>query len=528
MTDAPMHAAGTHTDEADRKVVEQEQDEIGNFVMGLSADGIKRATGSPSSPVKRRGNMTEPHQSLGGEEPSRASYLLDGRRVQISDLLRHGLLKEGDTLTFNRPQIGASYEATVTAKGWLRLENGEEARSPSRAAYIAAGGGAFAGWHAWVLSDGRSLSRLRQQLLDMSASEVNAHGREHSTPRLFLSPAERHDRLKAAAELAEAGQPQSMSVQELLSWWGATGRGAVNDHIEAELANHGMVTSPGFDKVPLTTTVRLVKEAAEEEKDVDSAPESPFRMLTGLPADAASPETGLTVGTLPSALGDAVVSVKPTATFEEAITLMTLYDFSQLPVLTSPHNLRGAVSWKSIARAWHADPDAPFSHAVVEPHVVRYDHDLIDVLPMLAESDFVLVKDQQNKIAGIVTAADVAQAYGDLASHFLIIGEMDRRLRQIIAGTFTLEEVSALCDPDEERVTSFGDLTVGDYQRVLENPERWEQLGWRLHRKTFIDWLEEVRKIRNNVMHFNSSDPLPKADVDKIRNLNKLLRDYGE
>lgn len=192
-----------------------------------------------------------------------------------------------------------------------------------------------------------------------------------------------------------------------------------------------------------------MKEAAEEEKDVDSAPESSFRMLTGLPADAASPETGLTVGTLPSALGDAVVSVKPTATFEEAITLMTLYDFSQLPVLTSPHNLRGAVSWKSIARAWHADPDAPFSHAVVEPQVVRYDHDLIDVLPMLAESDFVLVKDQHNKIAGIVTAADVAQAYGDLASHFLMIGEMDRRLRQIIAGTFTLEEVSAFATRTE-------------------------------------------------------------------------------
>ncbi|MFF8943016.1 CBS domain-containing protein [Streptomyces sp. NPDC014864] len=207
---------------------------------------------------------------------------------------------------------------------------------------------------------------------------------------------------------------------------------------------------------------------------------------------------------------------------------MALHDFSQLPVLTSPHNLRGAVSWKSVAQAWHADPDAPFSRALFDPQVVRYDHDLIDVLPMLAESDFVLVRDQHNKIAGIVTAADVAQAYGDLASHFLLIGEMDRRLRQIIASTFTLEEVSALCDPDGERVTSFGDLTVGDYLRVLENPECWEQLGWRLHRKTFVDWLEEVRKIRNNVMHFNSSDPLPKADVDKIRNLNKLLRDYVE
>ncbi|MEV6662017.1 hypothetical protein [Streptomyces nigra] len=45
MTDAPTHAADTDTDEADdaadRKVVEQEQDEIRGFVKGLSADDIK-------------------------------------------------------------------------------------------------------------------------------------------------------------------------------------------------------------------------------------------------------------------------------------------------------------------------------------------------------------------------------------------------------------------------------------------------------------------------------------------------------
>jgi hypothetical protein len=154
--------------------------------------------------------------------------------------------------------------------------------------------------------------------------------------------------------------------------------------------------------------------------------------------------------------------------------------------------------------------------------------DLIDLLPTLAEHDFVLVRDQRNAIAGIVTAADVAQAYGDLAGHFLLIGEMDRRLRQVIAGAFTLPEVTKLCDPKGERITSFGDMSVGDYKRVLENPELWQQLGWPLDRRVFIERLEEIRKIRNNVMHFNSSDPLPKGDVDKIRNLNKLLREYGE
>ncbi|MDQ0911100.1 putative transcriptional regulator [Streptomyces canus] len=461
------------------------------------------------------------------ETQSRARYLLDGRRVALADLLSAGLLSDGEHLTFVRPRMGETHEATVTSRGWIRLADGEEFRSPSKAAMVAVGYGSFDGWAAWQLDDGRFLMQLRQELLDRAAEEADPTEPEEQR-QTSLSPSERHARLKKARESAEAGSPFPLSVQELLGWWGATGRGLVNEQIEAELANHSLITSPEFDKVPLTATVHLVKAAEEDPEDIP---------LAGSPATVTVPastseelesrETGLTVGTLPSALGG-VISVKPTATFEEVITLMVLHDFSQLPVLAGPHNPRGSVSWKSIARARHADPGAQLSQAIVDARDVRYDHDLLDILPTLAEHDFVLVRDQRNAIAGIVTAADVAQAYGDLAGHFLLIGEMDRRLRQVIVGAFTLPEVTKLCDPKGERIASFGDMTVGDYQRVLENPELWEQLGWPLDRKVFIARLEEIRRIRNNVMHFNSSDPLPKADVDKIRNLNKLLREYGE
>ncbi|MFJ8939798.1 CBS domain-containing protein [Streptomyces sp. NPDC102365] len=458
---------------------------------------------------------------------SRARYLLDGRRVTLSDLLGAGLLAEGERLTFVRPRMGETHEATVTARGWIRLTDGEEFRSPSKAAVATVGYGSFDGWAAWQVDDGRFLLQLRQELLDRAAAEADpaeSEDAQHTT----LSPSERHARLKKARKSAEAGSPFTLSVQEMLGWWGATGRGLVNEQIEAELANHSLITSPEFDKVPLGTTVHLVKAAEEDVEDIPiTGPPATVLVPTGTSEEPDSRETGMTVGTLPSALGG-VISVKPTATFEEAITLMVLHDFSQLAVLAGPHNLRGAVSWKSIARARHADPGAHLSQAIVDARDVRYDHDLIDALPTLAEHDFVLVRDQRNAIAGIVTAADVAQAYGDLAGHFLLIGEMDRRLRQVIAGAFTLPEVTKLCDAKGERIASFGDMTVGDYKRVLENPELWERLGWPLDRKVFIDRLDEIRKIRNNVMHFNSSDPLPKGDVDKIRNLNKLLREYGE
>ncbi|KUJ38367.1 hypothetical protein ADL25_24405 [Streptomyces sp. NRRL F-5122] len=300
--------------------------------------------------------------------------------MTIADLLGSGLLKEGERLRFVRPRVGESHEAAVTRRGWIRLSDGEEFRSPSKAAMAAVGNGTFDGWEAWQADDGRYLTQLRQELLDRAAEEADPTAPEKEQHLTSVSPRERHARLKEARESAETGRPLSLSVQELLAWWGATGRGAVNDQIQAELANHSLITSPEFDKVSLTATVQLVKAAEEQTQDIP---------LAGSPATAAAPvgvseeldsrETGLTIGTLPSALAG-IVSVKPTATFEEVITLMVLHDFSLLPVLAGPHNLRGSVSWKSIARARHADPGAHLSQAIVDARDVRYDHDLIDVL----------------------------------------------------------------------------------------------------------------------------------------------------
>ena len=52
------------------------------------------------------------------------------------------------------------------------------------------------------------------------------------------------------------------------------------------------------------------------------------------------------------------------------------------------------------------------------------------------------------------------------------------------------------------------------------------KLGWPLDRSTFIKRLDELRVIRNNVMHFNP-EPLPANTVDRLRYILKLLRDFG-
>jgi hypothetical protein len=55
----------------------------------------------------------------------------------------------------------------------------------------------------------------------------------------------------------------------------------------------------------------------------------------------------------------------------------------------------------------------------------------------------------------------------------------------------------------------------------------WEKLGWPLDRATVVKRLDELRGIRNDVMHFNP-DPLPQDAVEKLRNALKLLHEYGD
>jgi hypothetical protein len=91
-----------------------------------------------------------------------------------------------------------------------------------------------------------------------------------------------------------------------------------------------------------------------------------------------------------------------------------------------------------------------------------------------------------------VTVADVVGAYGDIASPFFLIGEIDQTLRSLIEQTFDIERVVELCDPGGSRaLNSFDQLTLGDYQCVLVNKALWRELGWSLDRKVFATRLKE-------------------------------------
>ncbi|KAA9166917.1 CBS domain-containing protein [Amycolatopsis acidicola] len=450
-------------------------------------------------------------------------YLIGGRRVTVADLLEAGLIKAGTKLRFKRNRIGVTYDATVTDKGRIRLEpDGEEFRSPSRAAMVAAGMRAVDGWHAWLVVDqDRLLDAVRQELLDraISTAAAAAYRQSEDTARQRI-----HERLRQARARADEHNPERISVRQLLELWGATDRGDQVSQIEADLANHGLMTSPSFRAVTLDTVVSLTTPPDDEE----APPAAETSEIEDLPVGedyegGSDLNVRLTLGNLSPLAG--VESVSPNSTLEEAITKMLLNDYSQLAVLNGPRTLRGAVTWRSIVQAMHQKSDASIADAI-DSHVevAKYDRDLFEVLPTLQQREFVFVLDESNEVKGIVTTSDVAQRYGEMATPFFQLGELDQTLRWILSRALDVPTVQPLCG---RPITSFDQLSFGDYQRILENRKVWRKLGWPLDRQPFITRLEKIRLIRNKVMHFHP-DPVPEDAIDMLRNFNSVLHQYRD
>ena len=135
------------------------------------------------------------------------------------------------------------------------------------------------------------------------------------------------------------------------------------------------------------------------------------------------------------------------------------------------------------------------------------------------------VQGQDRTISGIVTTADLSEEFARRATPFFLIGEIERRLRRVVDRIFLGEELSSIRDPEDSdrSVVSAEDLTIGEYARLFEQPDRWERTGWRVDRRVFVEALSKVRELRNDVMHF-SPDPLDEEQFEELRRFIRWLK----
>jgi hypothetical protein len=155
----------------------------------------------------------------------------------------------------------------------------------------------------------------------------------------------------------------------------------------------------------------------------------------------------------------------------------------------------------------------------MEPHhEIRSSFSIFDAIPIIVTHQYVLVRSEDNKISGIITASDLSEQFRLLAEPFLLLGEIENLLRGLIADRFSNEDLAGVRDPSDagRKIQGPDDLAFGEYLRLFEKPERWEQFGLAIDRVSFCRDLDSIRQIRNDVMHFDSDGVLPR-ELEHLR-----------
>lgn len=352
-----------------------------------------------------------------------------------------------------------------------------------------------------------ALTETGRTLLDLDPEEADRWLREAvESDANEKRPSD--EALQTLRERAESGSPEQMTVRELIGLWGAGRRwSTVNERIVAALNIHGLTTDPDFTSVGLDQTIKLVGA------DGGSGQAPPIT----------EPAT-LRVGNLPSATGG-IESVTANDSLLTAQTKMWTNDYSQLAVLNGTRNLKGAISWESIARARLRKPKAELKDCVVDAVEVKVDTPLLEAIRIVASSEFVFVRESDNTVSGIVTTMDLSDQFSALAGPFLVLGEIERLLRIPLDRNFTIDELTEAVDPDDGRtILGSHSLSLGEIQRVLEQPENWDRLGWPADRKVFVNALDDIRKTRNEIMHFNP-DPLEPGRIYSLEAFLRMVRE---
>jgi CBS domain-containing protein len=327
-----------------------------------------------------------------------------------------------------------------------------------------------------------------------------------------------------ARDIVSTGQPQTMTVRALLAYFHQERRSKiVTPWIEQNLGKLGIESSHDIDSVYLDAEIELRKTPTVASRKKDGQPEN----SEDLPAvSLKDPVPRLQL--LPAA-NRPPVSIARDAAFERAVTLMLLDDFSQLPVMNGERDVLGMISWKSIgtAHAHNKGCKSVRDCMIKEVEILDQDIPLFDAVKTLIAKEVVLVRGQDKRITGLVTTSDISQQFISLSEPFLFLEQIENHIRALLNNKFTKEQLKASTGPETNReIEAVSDLNFGDYIRIIENPDNWSLLGLVIDRGVFVNRLDEVRRIRNEVMHFHP-DGISGSDLETLRGTAKFFLTFS-
>ena len=342
------------------------------------------------------------------------------------------------------------------------------------------------------------------------------------------------DQVAAVARQVAAGTPTDpVTVRALLGWFNIQRRGGSDlAPVEQALRKAGLSTDPPFEHTHIDSTIRFVPamdgsdpapagpEQSPEEQTRRAVLHRAAPLISRAIADPAFRVSRLAAAHRPPP------TVSPDARLTEARTLMMLRGCSHVAVMQGERDVKGIVSWRSIGTrmALGDEPDRAVDCMERSHHEVPADELVFSVVRQVLQFDAVLVRQPNRRISGIVTAKDLSEELERVAEPFLLIGEIEHRIRQLLDGKFTLDALKSVIALDgRPPLESLDELSYGDYVRICQHPESWKRIGLPIDCRAFVKQLKQVNRIRNRAMHFDP-DPLDPKDLDALERFAGFLR----
>jgi predicted transcriptional regulator len=266
--------------------------------------------------------------------------------------------------------------------------------------------------------------------------------------------------------------------------------GAHVPQLEREISDGNVIAGPWVPRVP------------------QRVPESPLRIRRLLPK--------------------ALQYVKPTEGIKTATTLMARDGLSHLPVMEHENrDIMGVVSWQSIVDTITQRPEIGMDGVVSEylRKAIEIDADdlFLEGIQRIERHQYAVVIDRdgrRRRILGVLTAKNLTATLQLLTEPFLMIRDIELHIRSLILGVATEDDFKKL-ESEGRRIETVWDLTFGDYPRLF-NEAFWDKLCVVADRKLVVQWLDEIRLIRNVVMHFDP-DGLDPDRLNRLRSTSAFL-----
>ncbi len=316
----------------------------------------------------------------------------------------------------------------------------------------------------------------------------------------------RDDFKEIIKEIQENGKEFKISARDFLAYFYCEKRTKGNNaRIDNFLNANNLETEPYYTNVWIDGQITLKHKAKAKSKWNSD----PIQRISILPSANKPP-----------------VTITRDAKLSDAITLMMMHNYSQLPVMSNPRSVAGFITWETIGYGITNGNTSNDVKDFLNTNITVLDLDtpLLETIKTVIKDDIVLVQNKDKTLSGIVTIADISSQFLILTEPFLLLEQIENLIRLILDEKFLVEDLETFCQKEkiDEKLEYIDDLAFGQYIRLIESPENWVKLNLKIERVPFIKQLDVIREIRNDIMHFDP-EGITQEQKQALINMAKFL-----